>query len=75
MMEALIPCCFETWMPADQTCMIWHRTSADGRAFVTRPAFMLACDAEIAANAPFAYSADPERFAPWPSKDYTNVNV
>ena len=73
MEDFAIPASYAAWMPADQACMIWHRTSADGRAFVTRPAFMLACDAEIAVSgAPFAYSANPESFEQWPN-GYTNV--
>ena len=72
-MEALaVPSYFYSMQP-DQVCALWHRVSADGITFKIAPEFMLAADAEIAlANAPHSYSADGQRFAPWPP-GYTNV--
>jgi hypothetical protein len=46
---------------------------ADGLMFRIEPSYQRKDDAEIAlSNAPFAYSADGERWAKWPA-DYNNV--
>jgi hypothetical protein len=73
-MEALSFPIWYSWMHPSRMCSLYRRTSSDGVTFRVRPENMSAAEAEVALEtSPHSYSADPERFAPWPPGGYSNV--